>query len=124
MTLSEMEKHGMKYSKTFSKSSSLWKTDFETMGCKTVIKLLLSKFGPLTIEMQKAIIADQGLINEDQSVTYIDNEEVEIDKEAERITLMLEDCKTIDEVEQLQVQNPDIPLDLFNQRKEALNDGK
>lgn len=126
MTIEEMEKHGAKYSKTYSKSNSLWKTDFVSMGTKTVIKLLLSKFGPLSIEMQKAIAADQAVINDDngESMTYVDHEEIPIDKEAERVTLMLQDCKNEAEVDALMVQIPDADPDLFNQRKEELKDGK
>lgn len=126
MTVAEMEAHGLKYSKTYSKSSSLWKTDFVSMGNKTVIKLLLSKFGPLSIEMQKAINADQGVINDDNgdSITYVDHEEVVIDKEAERVRLMLDDCKTEAEVDQLMLQIPDADPDLFNQRKAELKESK
>ena len=55
MTTSEMEEHGKKYSKSFGRKnlsgqwSSLWQTDPQSMGLKTVIKLLLSKFGILSI---------------------------------------------------------------------------
>jgi len=77
MTIEEIEKHGLKYSKNYNSVSSLWKTDFDSMATKTVLKLLLSKFAPLSIEMQKAIIADQGVIKNDNTETievdYIDN---------------------------------------------------
>ena len=44
------------------------------MACKTVLKLLLSKFAPLSIEMQKAVIADQAIIKdaETMDVDYVD----------------------------------------------------
>lgn len=126
MTLEEMKAHGLKYSKTFNNKFGLWNTDFNGMGNKTVLKLLLSKFGPMTIEMQAAFIADQGLLNDDkgENVTYVDNDETPIDKEAERVRLMLEDCKTEKEVEALQEANPDMPVDLFTERREALTNGK
>lgn len=102
MSTEEMQAHGLKYSKTYSNASSLWKKDFIGMGNKTVLKLLISKFGPLSIEMQKAIISDQAVINDvdTDDVTYVDNsyEEVEIDHEAERVRLMIEDCKNPDEL--------------------------
>lgn len=77
MDISELEKHAKRFSKTFSKDSSLWKKDFDAMAKKTVIKLLLSRFAPLSIEMQTAVITDQAKINnlETQDVTYLDNPE-------------------------------------------------
>jgi recombination protein RecT len=100
MDVNEMKAHGLKYSKTYS--NGLWQTNFIGMGQKTVLKLLLSKFAPLSIEMQKAITADQAVINDvdTDDVTYVDNsyEEVEIDHEAERVRLMIEDCKSAEEL--------------------------
>lgn len=76
MSRSEMEGHGKKYSQTFKKGYGLWNDDFDSMALKTVTKLNLSKNAPLSIEMQKAIITDQGIINDDngETVTYIDRE--------------------------------------------------
>src|SRR5436190_14377708 len=76
MTIEQLKKHGGKYSKTFTNDKGLWNTDFEGMAIKTVIKLLLSKFAPLSVEMQKAVISDQSVIHDADSedVTYIDNE--------------------------------------------------
>jgi len=44
-----------------------------------------------------------------------------IDKIDERLKLMLDDCKTIDDVKLLQENNPDFPIDLFTTRKEELS---
>lgn len=128
MPIDKMEAHGKKFSKTFEKNGSLWKTDFEGMGVKTVIKLLLSKYAPLSIEMQKAVIVDQAVINNEDAtdITYIDNEDVEIDKEDERIIRMLRDCTTIMQVDAIQVDNPNIDIKYFVNRKKELevSDGK
>ena len=43
------------------------------MALKTVIKLLLSKWGILSIEMQKAIQDDQKTFDEDGNESYGDN---------------------------------------------------
>ena len=99
MTIEQLKKHGAKYSKTFTLDKGLWNTDFEGMASKTVIKLLLSKFAPLSVEMQSAVISDQSVINNAETidVTYADNEIV-IDKEAERVHLMINDAQTFDDL--------------------------
>lgn len=66
--------HGKRYSKSFS--SGVWASDPDAMCLKTVLKMLLSKFGILSIEMQRAIRFDQGVVKND--FTKIDNVE-EID---------------------------------------------
>jgi len=99
MTIDQLKKHGAKYSKTFTNDKGLWNTDFEGMANKTVLKLLLSKFAPLSVDMQRAVISDQSVINDAETidVTYADNENV-IDKEGERITLMINDAQTFDDL--------------------------
>ena len=68
-----------KYSQSYrydlndNKTSSKWSTDFDAMALKTVIKLLLSKWGILSIEMQRAIQDDQKTFDEDGNESYGDN---------------------------------------------------
>lgn len=64
MTREQVEKHGKKYSQTYKKGFGKWAEEFDSMALKTVLKLLLSKFGILSIEMQKALQADQAEIIE------------------------------------------------------------
>ena len=65
--------HAQKYSKTYDKqigdfkSGTPWKTEFDAMAQKTLIKELLSKYAPLSTELQEAIIAD----NEDSNVNEV-----------------------------------------------------
>lgn len=119
MTIEKLSAHGKKYSQTFKKGFGLWKDDFDSMCLKTVTKLNLSKNAPLSIEMQKAVIADQGIVKNSETidVSYPDNE---IDKEEERIILMLSDCKTVEEIEALQEKLPNTNIQLFANRKEEL----
>jgi len=124
MPINEIKKHATKFSQTFKKGFGLWKDDFESMAQKTVIKLLLSKFAPLSIEMQSAVKYDQSVIGEDGTPKYIDNEQIEIDKEKERIRLMVEDCETIEEIKNLQENNPDFEVDLFNEKIEQIKNKK
>lgn len=122
MTVDELKKHGMRFSKTFQKGNGLWKDDFDSMSVKTVLKRLLSKYAPLSVDMQKAVIADQSVINDEEAndVTYIDNEPAAIDKEAERMALMVSDCETVEELEQLKEKVPNADEELFKKREEEI----
>lgn len=79
MTVAELKKHGLKYSQTFQREKGLWKDDFNAMATKTVLKLLLSKYAPMSVEMQKAVVTDQAIINDADTmdVTYVDNSPVD-----------------------------------------------
>lgn len=78
MTKEEVLAHGKKYSKSFT--SGPWKENTEAMCLKTVTKLLLSKFGILSIEMQRAIRFDQGIVKNDftqiENIEEIDDAEI------------------------------------------------
>ena len=73
MSVEQIEKHAKKYSQTYKKGFGIWKDDFDSMAKKTVIKMLISKWGMLSSEMQKAVEKDQSVINEDDSSEYVDN---------------------------------------------------
>lgn len=90
MDAKEMEKHAKTYSQTYSsnkdyvRNASKWATDFDAMAKKTVIKLLLSRYAPLSVEMQTAITSDQAVMD-DKGTHYVDHTAVE-DAVAEEIT--------------------------------------
>lgn len=73
MTRAECEAHGKKYSKSFKRGKGVWVEDFDSMALKTVVKLGLSKYGPLSIDMQKALEVDQAEIAEDGQPKYVDS---------------------------------------------------
>ena len=92
MTKQEVQQHALKYSSAYrydidkNKSSSRWSQDFNSMALKTVIKRLLSKWGILSIEMQKAIQEDQKVYDDEGTGDYTDNQpdiEVAVDVFAE-----------------------------------------
>lgn len=56
MTREEAEAHGKRFSKTYNNGP--WKTDFDAMATKTVIRQLLSKYGMMSIEIQRAVAQD------------------------------------------------------------------
>jgi len=91
MTKEQVEAHAKRYSQTYSsnyentRASSKWTTDFDAMAKKTVLKLLLSRYAPLSVEMQNAVIADQSELNEQGQPTYVDNMPEEVVLEAQEI---------------------------------------
>ena len=122
MTIAELKRHGKKFSKTFDKSNGLWQTDFEVMASKTVLKLLLSKFGPLSVEIQKAVVNDQAVINDLGEPEYVDHEEVIVNKVQERAVLLLNDCKTLDDLKKIEKEIPDELIDLYIEKKDQLSE--
>lgn len=77
---------GRKRYGTRHKDKSLWATNIDAMAKKTVLKLLLSKYAPMSIQMQEAIKSDQAVINSDGSQRYVDNEQRSIeDANAEEV---------------------------------------
>lgn len=75
MTMEELKGHGTKYSQSFKRGYGLWEDNFEAMAIKTVLKLLLSKFAPLSLDMQRAVLSDQAVLEDwDGTPKYLDNE--------------------------------------------------
>lgn len=79
MPVAELQRHGKKYSQTFKAGKGVWVDNFDAMASKTVIKLLLNKFAPLSIDMAKAIEIDQA----DDVGNYADNKPRVVLAEAE-----------------------------------------
>lgn len=86
MTTEDLKKHGLRFSATYKKGFGLWKDNFDAMAKKTVLKLLLSKYGPLSVDtmMQLAMQADQAAIRmesiedtaiADATMEYVDSVE-------------------------------------------------
>jgi len=108
MSHSEVEAHGKKYSKSFN--SGPWKDNFEAMAKKTCLKLLLSRFAPLSVEIQMAVTLDQSKVNDNLQPEYIDNQEAEfteVDKEYERAMELINAAESIKELEALEKQLPE-----------------
>jgi recombination protein RecT len=88
MTKDEMERHAKRYSQTYSsrldyvQKASKWATDFDAMGKKTVLKLLLAKYAPLSVEMQQAVMYDQSVMYNPNTPEYRDNEPKSAKEEA------------------------------------------
>lgn len=102
----KMESHATKYSAGYKahKGYTFWEKDFDAMACKTMLRQLISKWGIMSIEMQKALENDMAVINENGSVEYVDTpaEEYEVPIQAEVIT-----------AESVEVQEEPAPADDF-----------
>jgi len=87
MTVDEISAHAKKYSKSYDNKEGLWKKDFHAMALKTVLKTIISKTGVLSVDynMQKAVEADQSVINDDGSFDYVDSNDGEIPADVEKV---------------------------------------
>lgn len=89
----KMQAHADKYSAAFSiktaqlieqgkippdemwKYSSFWYKDFDGMAMKTMLRQLISKWGIMSIDLQRAIDGDMAVISDDGTPDYIEGEE-------------------------------------------------
>jgi len=72
----KMESHAEKYSKGYKakKGYTFWEKDFDAMACKTMLRQLISKWGIMSIEMQKAYTNDHAVLREANGTPdYVDN---------------------------------------------------
>ena len=77
MSVDEITTHATRYSQSFKKGFGIWKDNFTAMAIKTVLKLLISKYGSLSVDMQTAIKLDQSSVNEELEVEeYTDTVDV------------------------------------------------
>ena len=64
MTKAQAMAHGKRFSQAFASPNAMWQKNPNAMCLKTIIKLLLSKWGIMSIEMQKAQRYDQAVIKD------------------------------------------------------------
>lgn len=131
-SIEKVTAHAGKYSIAFkSGGKTPWLDDDQKheMGKKTVLKNTLSKWGILSIDIQKAVISDQAVIidSDNDDVVYPDNTEdvshTEVskeDKEIERIATLIGDAETKADLDALKKDVPTDLLDLFNQKYDGL----
>lgn len=87
-TKQQMEAHWIKNNKSRNKTelSGVWKSDYDAMAIKTVLRNLLSKWGILSVEMQKAVSSDETVSEmdiatgeiKDATPVFEDDEQVQI----------------------------------------------
>ena len=84
-TIDDVETHAQRYSQSYrkykksgNKNDAIWALQFDKMAEKTLLKLLISKYGIISTDMQQAVVSDQSKINIDldtgeENIEYIDN---------------------------------------------------
>lgn len=78
MSVEEIKAHASQYSQTYKsekewvKKSSRWVSDFDMMARKTVLKLLLSRYAPLSTDLRAAVDADQCTFGDKGEISYPD----------------------------------------------------
>lgn len=91
MSYEEVKDHALKYSKAYQwdinpkntkGANSPWSTNFDAMAKKTVLKLLISGYGIISTDLEKALVSDQAVIRDDKPV-YIDNDVLENERATE-----------------------------------------
>ncbi|NQP65373.1 recombinase RecT [Streptococcus suis] len=86
-TKEQAQAHGKRFSKTFNNGP--WKSDFDAMAQKTLLKQIISKYGPLSIEMQDAISAD----NDDSNYS---SSEIKVAEPVNADQQLLDDLMSVD----------------------------
>lgn len=77
MSIDDIRQHAQKYSKAYGSSYSPWKTSFEEMAKKTVLKRVL-KYAPLKSDFVRAITQDSTVKNEiDRDMYSVPSEQVD-----------------------------------------------
>jgi recombination protein RecT len=74
----KMEAHALKYSKGYASDKrkgtawTFWSKDFDGMAYKTMLRQLISKWGIMSIELQKAFESDTAVVNESGNVQFVE----------------------------------------------------
>ena len=89
------------------KYSSYWYKDFDGMAFKTMLRQLISKWGVMSIEMEKAYSCDMAEITENQTPNYIDN------IETEQETIEVEHTVETEEIRKIENESKENEFDFF-----------
>jgi len=100
--------HAVRYSKSYK--SGPWQTDPNEMGKKTVLKMMLNKWGYLSIDMQRAMKIDQAVIKDEnaEEVEFIDHQLISSEagkskeeSEFDRAVTAIEKATTVKKVDEI-----------------------
>ena len=94
-TKTKMKLHAEKYSKGYAahKGYTFWEKDFDSMALKTMIRQLISKWGVMSVDMEKAFSADENIVdgyNRDDLVSTEPDYDLQADPETGEISATTE----------------------------------
>ena len=104
-TKDEVAAHAKRHSKTYGKKGSAWDTDENSMACKTVLKALISKYAPLSIEVQGYSEVDDDVVTDINSKeeVFVDAEYIETESEKSELLKKIEQYNTAEDLEVLKM---------------------
>lgn len=104
----KMEAHALKYSQGYraKKGFTFWEKDFDAMGVKTMLRQLISKWGVMSLEMQKAYEADGGVVQQDGTIDYVDTP-------ADDVTVVVQEAPAQNAEPELPAEPPVVEEDEF-----------
>ncbi len=88
-TVEKVTAHATKYSKSYNTAASPWKTEFDSMAKKTVLRGLLGKWGILSVEMISAI--------NDDDVDVAETVQKEIKTNSNKKTMGFDEAQMVDQ---------------------------
>lgn len=78
-TKEQVIEHAKRFSKAFNSDYSPWKTDFDAMALKTVLRNLITKWGVMSVEMVNAVDRDIEADAQREIAEYANSEVLDID---------------------------------------------
>lgn len=92
------------------KYSSFWYKDFDAMACKTMLRQLISKWGIMSVDLQRALASDENAVKADGTPDYLDTPQ-----DDGAATEQRDGVPAIDGTEQDAGLPPELPADLFGE---------
>lgn len=125
MTVEEIKAHAQKFSQSYRSGAKIWKDSFDAMGLKTVLRKLISKYAPKSLEMQKAMIFDSSVV--DGNITDLDEAKARFDDSVDDQSDFSEKTNTIEEFEEKEEDNntpskEEKNIHPYSDNKEDIND--
>ena len=94
----QMESHAKRYSASYRNgwNTSIWKSNFDKMAMKTMLRQLISRFGTMSVEMQTAYTSDQAVLDENLIPQYVDNVPDEPEKAVDVMADVVVDAEVVE----------------------------
>lgn len=96
MTKAEIDAYAKKYSNSFDSQYSPWKTSYDEMAQKTVLRRLISKYGPMNTQLMQALEGEDTVQSVEREIEENANKDViDISPEPADAPVQLENGQTV-----------------------------